>query len=573
MKKIYQILLVAVLVLGMGKSILAADFQASVSSATAVQGENVTVTVTFSSNVNIGAYAMKLTYDANLLEYVEGADGGGGGSIQFYNDYVNATSKSYTISFRTLAAGTAALSFETISLPCDTDANDMTVKAEQGSVNVQPVVSKSGNNNLVALNVALVYDNGSTESVSLSPSFSATETSYQLEIGENVARLSLDVSAEDTKAVVQVSGTRMDPGSNKTTITVTAENGEVKKYIIYTEKKIAAETTTQEMTTEELTQGEETTQEETTQPQETTVAEETTEPETTDDTIIVENESYKVANLPEDYTLPEGYESFTLSYQGSELTVAKGLATNLILAYLVNQETQEGKLFLYEQETDTYQPFYLVTVRQHMYTILDFPKQLSLPFQGTIGQEYKMLTINMDGNSVQALSYDVEDMYLVYAVNWEGEYHLYYYDAKEGSMLRYQYSEMEQKNAAAISAMQPDTADPNDDLRYQKKMTKKNRTIILLLIVIGVLVSIQVIGFVIRKKKISADEYGDEDGDEDRSAYEDYEMLYQAEHQDDKITYPEEAENSTEEDTQELEEEPMDEESLDKELDNILNIK
>ncbi len=164
--------------------------------------------------VNIGAYAMRLTYDANILEYSSGADGGGGGTLQFYNDYVNSTSKSYTITFQTKAAGTSALSLDTISVPCDTEANDMTVKSSGGSVTVSAPVEASSNNNLAALNVAFVYSDGRTESAALSPAFSADITSYNLSAGEDVARLSLDATAADGKAAVQVSGTRMDPGSN-----------------------------------------------------------------------------------------------------------------------------------------------------------------------------------------------------------------------------------------------------------------------------------------------------------------------------------------------------------------------
>ena len=63
---ISTVMMILFLVLIMNRTGYAADFNASVSSANASQGENVSVTVTFSSGANIGAYAMKLTYDADI---------------------------------------------------------------------------------------------------------------------------------------------------------------------------------------------------------------------------------------------------------------------------------------------------------------------------------------------------------------------------------------------------------------------------------------------------------------------------------------------------------------------------
>lgn len=60
---ISTVMMILFLVLIMNRTGYAADFNASVSSANASQGENVSVTVTFSFPVQIfGAYAMKLTY-------------------------------------------------------------------------------------------------------------------------------------------------------------------------------------------------------------------------------------------------------------------------------------------------------------------------------------------------------------------------------------------------------------------------------------------------------------------------------------------------------------------------------
>lgn len=545
---VWKVFLICFLTLLMNKGVYAADFNAAVSSAAVTQGDTVTVTVTFSSNANIGAYAMRLTYDPGILEYSSGADGGGGGTLQFYNDYVNSTSKSYTISFQAKAAGTSALSLEAISVPCDTDANDMTVKASGGSVTVAAPAAYSSNNNLAALNVALVYSDGTTQSASLSPAFSADITSYHLSVGENVERLSLDASAADGKAAVNVSGTRMDPGSNTTTISVTAENGDVKKYVIYTEKAQAA-TTQPETTTEPQTTAE---PETTTEPQ-TTVPED----QNTENPLEVEinGSKYIVTSIPEGTDIPEGYETVQIDYKGVQITALQGLSTNLQLLYLVNAETKEGDFYIYSKEMDSYALFICLTVRQHMYAVLDIPENVTLPYGGKIGSEYKLTTIEINGKTAQALAFDAEGMYLVYAMNWNGDYNLYFYDSKEGTMLRYVYSELE-KNPGAVQQASADTSlSDNEKKALQQSIDMRNLLIIILIVVIIFLTgAILITAIMIRKQK-----HGEEEDDE----YEEDEEYMEGGY--------EEADGSLQEnDIEEEDSEPMDEEKLDQALDDIL---
>lgn len=537
-KTVWKIFLICFFTLMIRKGVYAADFNATVSSATAEQGETVTITVTFSSNVNIGAYAMRLTYDAKILEYLSGDADGGGGSLRLYNDHLNSKSNSHTITFKSQGVGTSALSLEVISTPCD-DAdipNDLTVKASGGSVTVSAPVEASSNNNLAALNVAFVYSDGRTEGAALSPAFSADVTSYNLSAGEDVARLSLDATAADGKAAVQVSGTRMDPGSNTTTITVTAENGAVKKYVIYTEKA-------QPSTTEP----EPTTPEPTTEPEPTTSPEPTEEPsDNTPITIDIGGKNYIVQDIPEEAALPEGYEVVQIDYKGKQLTALQGLSTNLILLYLVDEESGTGDFYIYDKEKDNYMLFVNLTIRQHMYTILDIPEDIALPYDGKVGSEYKVETLDVNGKSIQALSYGIQDLYLVYAMNWNGEYGLYFYDSKEESMLRYVYSELENKKDESSTIVVPaDTSiSQNERKEWEKRIDKRNILIIILVLLVVLFGGTLCFLFILAKKRkhINKRRRSSKFNEE----YEEYEE-YETE-----------------------EEEPMDEESLNQALDDIL---
>lgn len=520
-----QCLVIFLLCLSMGQEAYAAEFQGTVSSATAVTGEQVTVTVTFSSSVNIGAYVMKLTYDASVLEYVSGADGGSGGTLQFYNDYLNAKSKSYTITFTAKNAGTSNLSLEVINTPFDMDMNDMSLSLGKGSVTVTAPVTYSSENRLASMNVYMVYSDGRTELAGISPAFSADTLEYQLSIPSDVERLSVDAAAQDSKAAVAVSGTRMDPGSNSTTIKVTAENGDVRAYKIYTEKA----------------------QEETTVSPE----EDTTLPTDSNGEVKVDNVSYTVTNLPEELEIPEGYEQSEGYYNGQSYTVLRGLSTKLVLMYLVDGNGQ-GKLFIYDEKSDAFLAYSPVTIRQHVYTLFEIPADIALPYGGVIGEDYQEKEITINDKKVTALHYGVEGMYLVYAMNWEGEYSLYYYDANEETMLRYVKSAFED-GEAGTTVVQSGVSGEEREL-FETRILKRNLVIlagvVLVIILIGVIV---IMATALRQQKqAERPEFTDEES-EDAAALETSEDA----------SVPED----------EIEEAPMDEEMLDEALDDILSKK
>ena len=68
---------------------------------------------------------------------------------------------------------------------------------------------------------------------SLSPAFSADTTSYSVTVPYDVTSLSLSYKTQDGGAKVSVSGNSLSVGSNTVTLTVTAANGNTKKYVIY----------------------------------------------------------------------------------------------------------------------------------------------------------------------------------------------------------------------------------------------------------------------------------------------------------------------------------------------------
>ena len=105
----------------------------------------------------------------------------------------------------------------------------VTVTAENGSsktytINVNRKDDRSTNNNLASLKVG----NGT-----LDPGFSKGNTSYNMEVPFDVAKLELSAEAEDSKAKVSINNPDLVAEEvTAVTITVTAENGSSKTYTI-----------------------------------------------------------------------------------------------------------------------------------------------------------------------------------------------------------------------------------------------------------------------------------------------------------------------------------------------------
>ena len=123
----------------------------------------------------------------------------------------------------------------------------MSLTTSSGTVTVKAPASYSSDNTLKSLQIS---------PGTLSPAFSPDRTTYNATVDADVTELVVSAAANDSAAKISISGRRMDPGSNTTTITVTAEDGSVKKYIIYTTRLEDG----QEATTEAESKAEEVTE-------------------------------------------------------------------------------------------------------------------------------------------------------------------------------------------------------------------------------------------------------------------------------------------------------------------------
>ncbi len=270
----------------------------------------------------------------------------------------------------------------------------------------------------------------------------------------------LKAVSEDTNATVSVSGTKLAIGDNKTTITVKAENGTTKKYIIYTTRADDGS-------------------DKTTEPETTTA-----EPELDDIKVTIAGADYYIARKWTQVTLPEGFEQITFTYNGEEIAAGKGLSKNLILVYLMDANKSGIGLFEYDEVSDTFFRMVNIQTANKLYTLIPFDSDVTIP------DGYSITKLNIDGTEVDSYIYGEEsDYYLVYAMNWDGQKNLYSYDSVEKTMQRIS------KNTNGLSGVIPksDSELQKELDTLQKKYDNNNKIKLIIIVMLSIVCIVLVI--------------------------------------------------------------------------------
>ena len=216
----------------------------SIGSASGTVGDTVTVTLTVSASNSIDAAAIPVSYDNSVIKPV-GSGNSGIVSFALLDAAAYGATESISMKFEIIAAGTTTLSVAGDAKVSVNGERAAIQSSSSGTVTGKAPVSYSSDNTLSSLQIS---------PGTLSPAFSPEITTYNASVDSDVEELVVSAVANDSNAKVSVSGRKMDPGRNTTTITVTAEDGSVKKYIIYTTR--AAGSNEQETQTEAETQTE-----------------------------------------------------------------------------------------------------------------------------------------------------------------------------------------------------------------------------------------------------------------------------------------------------------------------------
>lgn len=464
------------------------------SSYSPTEGQEFQVGVYVNGSEPIGAYEFYLDYNADMIEYVSGAESGGGGRLKF-TGYGNASSYKYMLTFRAVKAGSSNITISNVYLgPLNPSSGDsMTITAAASApINIQGPSSASEECRLADLKIAPTGLWG----------FASDKTEYDITVDNSINKLSITATPMSEKASVVISDTNLEVGVNNITIKVTAENGTVKNYNIIVRRK-PAETQTQPPTT-------------------TTSLE---EPVNLSISFLVNGKDMYITDKVGNITAPDGFQKTTITYRNQEIPAFIGQVQNITLFYLQDGLGENGGFYAYNSAKDNVYPYIRLTNADHSYMLVSPESNVEAP----AGYQETTLSLSNGGDenmptTIQAwVQGSSAEYFLIYALNEEGEYAFYQYDTKERTLQRFNAS------AVIVKPSEPDSTEPSaEDVSRIEKLeaeiiklkldnqidTKNKLMIIIALAVFCVVLIITAIGLIFKLKGQTVESYEEEELDE-----------------------------------------------------------
>ena len=271
-------------------------------------------------------------------------------------------------------------------------------------------VSAAPATDLKSLKVYSVDTTGAKKQVKFK--FNPTTYNYDLVVKSNVPRIEVLPTVSDTTSTAVVDkealNTRMDTGMNTTTVTVTSNTGAKQVYTLKTKKLTPAQDATYKDSDNKAKKEKKSKK---------------------SVKVQMDGKEYKITSFAKK-DIPRGFVATTAKYKGKKYDAIKGKVKDLTAFYLKG-EGGEG-FAIYDKDADKFYIMNNVKVKSRMYTIVQ-PEN-----KDDILKNYDTKTIRIDGEKVKAWILDDEKgMFLVYAMNWDGDTSLYSYDDQEKCMQRY----------------------------------------------------------------------------------------------------------------------------------------
>ena len=397
------------------------------------KGSVVTVSVTVSSDSPIVSIEGTLS--------CSGAGASGGLDLKFDDSSNSVYNKSYSYKVKTTSSGTLTCSTSGARLTNMSSGDWQSLGSSSTSVTVKepaviPPKEYSKNNYLKSLSI---------EGYEIS--FDKETLEYSIEVENDVEKVNISASPEDSKASVSGTGEKeVTEGNNKLEVKVTAENGNERTYVINVKVK-----------------------------------------ELDPINVKVDDEEYTVIRKEDVLEAPKNYEKTTVNINGEEVLAYYNDKTKYTLVGLKDKDGNanyyiydNGKYTLYKEYTFNGITLYLTGKN------VDIPsfKKTSFNYAEDSLEGYKFADDNLIKKTYALDDTDLQNFYLFYAVNIEtGEESLYQYDPSEGTVQKYSASMM---NLLEI---------------YKNEADRNFILFVVVSVVLILLIVIKIVTFIIKKKK------------------------------------------------------------------------
>ena len=383
MKKLKYLLFV-IFIFGVGFKVCdAASLSVSSNKKTVAVGSTVTVTVNASG---AAGWEYCISYDSSVLSLSSSTVGNNGTESCVLTGSTITGGESVKFIFKARKSGKSTVTVKSAAMYND---EGISINFSKGSVSInaktQAEIEASYSDNAYLSNLRV-------EDYEITPEFKKDVYEYNLEVENNVEKITIRGTKADSSASISGTGEKeLTEGMNVFKVIVTAEKGNKKTYVINVNRK-------------ELNPIE----------------------------VKVGNDNLTVVRKSEALTPPTYYTSTTIKINDEDVPAFVSEITGYTL---VGLKDEDGNISLYSYKNGEYKPYVQIGTEGFIF----IPEETDELISGyTNNKEIKI-------NDVEVKAYvgeDKNDFVLVYGMNARtGEKNWYQYDTKEGTFQRYVESE------------------------------------------------------------------------------------------------------------------------------------
>lgn len=334
-----------------------ATLNLSTDTESAVVGDEITISLSVSSDAMLGDFEAYITYNADILEFKNDASfiAGGEGLLKLTdkNTVNQESSRKYIMKFTAKAIGISEIAIKDKAEIYDLDSGlAMSVSSNRLEINVSAAKTASDNTNLKSLKISPGV---------LTPDFDKAETEYKADLKYEDEKLILSAVPEDENANVTIEGNeKLIAGNNKIIIKVKAESGDTKDYIISVTRNEEDKQETDEINESDGTDTNDSqTQEDNNIENKTTGIGNVLIIKDGEDLYIQNGFRYRILEPGEDVAIPGGYIKTSLLLDNvpvTAYTLINDLDNDYLLLYAMNADGESG-FYQYDRKEATLQRY------------------------------------------------------------------------------------------------------------------------------------------------------------------------------------------------------------------------